>query len=159
MILGIGLAYALIYMVFVGVISYVPTVKSASGMPVIRFSSIGVALIPADGIWIFLFYWAVAFIAISSFLAGLNIALVFYGRKVSDGSCSTGDMSPRGIFGLFLAFFTPAICCGGGLLALAVGATAFSYLAASNNFLAPITIAALAAGTYLLSARISRLCR
>lgn len=162
MILGIGVAYTLIYMVFVGVISYVPTLKSANGMPVVSFYSIGVALIPTDGIWIFLFYWAIAFIATSSFLVGLNFALMLYGRKVSKGSCSIGKMGPRGIFGLLPAFLTPALCCGGGLLALAVGATAFSYLAAYNSkFLAPITIAALAAGTILLSTRISKswLCR
>jgi len=159
MILGIGVAYALLYMVFVGVISYVPTVKSASGMPVVSFYSVAVTIIPADGIWIAFFYWPIAFIAISSLLAGLNIALIFYGRKVSKGSCSTGNMAPRGIFGLCLAFFTPALCCGGGMLALAVGATAFSYLAASNNFLAPMSSAALAAGTYLVSTKISKACR
>lgn len=158
MILGIGLAYALIYMVFVGVISYIPTLKLATGMPVIRLYSILVTIIPADGIWIAFFYWPMVFVAISSFLAGLNIALIFYGRKVSK-ICSIRNTGTRGIFGLFLAFFTPGICCGGGMLALAVGATAFSYLAASSNFLAPVSSAALAAGTYLTSMKISSACR
>jgi hypothetical protein len=158
MILGIGVAYALIYMVFVGVISYVPIVKSASGMPVVNFYSYAATIIPADGIWIAFFYWPMAFITISSFLAGLNIALIIYGRKVSK-SCSIGKMCPRGIFGLLPAFLTPALCCGGGILAMIVGATAFSYLAAYNNFLAPISSAALAAGTYLTSMKISKACR
>ena len=157
MILGIGLAYALTYMVFVGVISYVPTLKTANGMPVVNFYAVGVASIPADGIWIFFFYWAIAFIAVSSFLVGLNIVLMFYARKVSKGSCSISSIGPRGIFGILPAFLTPAICCGGGLLALTIGATAFSYLAANNQqLLAPLTIAALAAGTYLMSSKIGK---
>jgi hypothetical protein len=153
-----GLAYTVIYMVTVGIISYVPGLSSASGIPVFRASYLGISAIPADNIYFFIFYGALAFLVASSFLVGINTALMFYSRKVAK-ACEIRKSRPesKGFFGLIPAFFTSFACCGGGLLALAIGPTAFSSLSIYSKFMAPLTVAVLAAGTYFMSRKIIKM--
>jgi hypothetical protein len=155
-LVGSGLAYAIVYMLVVGIISYVPGLHSASGgYPVIRATSIGLSIIPAEGVFMFIFYGALAFLTASSFLVGLNFSLMHYSRKAAR-ACITKTES-KGLLGLLPAFFTSFSCCGGGLLALAIGPTAFSSLSLYSQYTAPLTVAVLAAGAYFMSDRISRM--
>lgn len=154
---GSGLAYAIVYMLVVGIISYVPGMHSASGTyPVVRATAIGLSVVPAEGIFVFIFYGALAFLIASSFLVGLNFALMFYSRKVAR-ACRIKKTESKGLLGLLPAFFTSFSCCGGGFLALAIGPAAFSSLSIYSNYMAPMTVAVLAAGTYFMSNRTSKM--
>ena len=151
-----GIAYAFVYMVIVGIMSYVPGLSSASGIPVFRITSLGISAIPADNIFFFIFYGALAFLVVSSFLVGLNISLMLYSRNVVR-ACSIKKTEPKCLFGIVPAFFTSFSCCGGGFLAIAIGPTAFSSLSLYSQYMAPLTVAALGAGTYLMSSKISKM--
>jgi hypothetical protein len=84
------------------------------------------------------------------------VALIFYLRNL-DKFCGTRSLEDaKGLFGIFPAFFTSFACCGGGLMALVIGPTAFSMLAIYGNFMAPVIIAALAAATYFMLLKISK---
>ena len=156
-LLAFGLIYAFVYMVVVGIISYVPGLTSASGnYPMIRPTSIGISIIPANDIFFFIFYGALAFVVASSFLVGLNVALMFYSRKAGMACEIRKPAESKGFLGLLPAFFTSFACCGGGLLALVIGPTAFSSLSLYGQYMAPITLAVLAAGTYFTSSKISK---
>jgi hypothetical protein len=145
-------------MIAVGIISYVPGLTSASGIPVFRAYYIGISAIPADNIYFFIFYGALAFLVASSILVGINTALMFYSRKVAKACGIRKRPESKGLFGLIIpAFFTSFACCGGGLLALAIGPTAFSSLSIYSKFMAPLTVAVLAAGTYFMSKKISKM--
>jgi hypothetical protein len=152
-----GIAYAFVYMIVVGIISYVPGLTSASGIPLFRLSSIGISAILADNTYFFIFYGALAFLVASSFLVGINTALLFHSRKVAKACGIRKRPESKGFFGLIPAFFTSFACCGGGLLALAIGPTAFSYLSIYSKYMAPLTVAVLAAGTYFTSRKISKM--
>jgi hypothetical protein len=155
-IVASGLAYAIAYMIIVGVISYVPGLSSITGLPVLRTTSLGLSsIVPAPGVFFFIFYSALAFLIASSFLVGLNVSLLLYSRKMSKG-CGLKKTGAKGFLGIFPAFFTSFSCCGGGILALAIGPAAFSSLSLYSGYMAPLTIAALAGGTYLMSCKISR---
>lgn len=161
-IAGTGIAFALIYMFVVGVISYYPDWEAdwdAINFPVVRSSSLGITIIPYNHVFVFVFYSTLAFIVISSFLVGLNVSLMVYSRKMSR-SCGikAKNVGSRSFFGLLPAFFTSFACCGGGLLTALMGATAFGALSLYSQYMAPVTIAALATGTYLASSKISRSC-
>lgn len=151
-----GLAYAFGYMVLVGIISYVPGLTSASGVyPMVRFTTSGIAVIPSSDIGFFILYEALAFLVTSSFLVGLNVALLFYSRR---RTCEmAGHKHSRGLLGLLPAFFTNFACCGGGMIALVAGPAAFSYLSTYGPYLAPLTVTALAAGTYFTVKNIHRM--
>jgi energy-converting hydrogenase Eha subunit E len=151
-----ALIYAFAYMVIVGVISYVPGLNSSSGIPVFRITSLGISAIPVDNVFFFIFYGALVFLVASSFLVGLNISLMFYSRKVAK-ACKIKNTESKGLFGLLPAFFTSFSCCGGGFLALAIGSTAFSSLSLYSKYMAPLTVAVLAAGTYFMSKKISKI--
>lgn len=156
-LVGSGLAYAIIYMLVVGIISIVPGMHSASGSyPVIRATAIGLSIVSAESIFMFIFYGALAFLVASSFLVGLTFSLMFYSRKVAR-ACRIRKTESKGLFGLLPAFFTSFSCCGGGLLALAIGPAAFSSLSLYSQYMAPLTVAVLAAGTYFMSDRISKM--
>lgn len=157
MLTASAIVYAFVYMVVVGVISYVPDLSSSSGIPVFRITSLGISAIPADNIFFFIFYGALVFLVASSFLVGLNVALMFYSRRIARACNMKKPAEPKGLFGLLPAFFTSFSCCGGGLLALAIGPTAFSYLSIYSKFMAPLTVAGLTAGTYFMSKKISKL--
>ena len=152
-----GMAYAFIYMVAVGIISYVPGLSSASGIPVFRASYIGISAIPADNIYFFIFYGALAFLVASSFLVGINTALMLYSRRLAEACGIRKRAESKGLFGLVPAFFTSFSCCGGGLLAIAIGPTAFPSLSIYSKFMAPLTVAVLVAGTYFMSKKISKM--
>jgi hypothetical protein len=152
-----GLAYAIIYMITVGIISYVPGLSSTSGIPVFHSSVIGISAIPADNLYFFIFYGALAFLVVSSFLVGINTAMMFYLRKVAKACGIRKRPESKEFFGLIPAFFTSFACCGGGLLALAIGPAAFSTLSIYSNYIAALTMAVLAAGTYFMSERISKM--
>jgi hypothetical protein len=153
-----GIAYAFVYMMVVGIISYVPDLlSSASGMPVFRITSLGISAIPVDNVFFFIFYGAFVFLAASSFLVGLNISLMIYFRRVAR-ACSAKRTEPKGLLGVVPAFFTSFSCCGGGLLVLAIGPVAFSSLSLYSQYMAPLTVAALAAGTYFISNKLNRCC-
>lgn len=157
-LLSSGLGYTAVYMVLVGIISYVPGLTSATGnYPMIRLSPIGISIIPAQDIFFFIFFSALAFVVASSFLVGLNVALMFYSRKVGVSCGISKHAEPKGFLGLLPAFFTSFACCGGGLLALVIGPAAFSSLSLYSQYTAPITVAALATSTYFMSSKISKM--
>lgn len=155
--LASGLAYAIIYIITVGIISYVPGLSSASGIPVFRTSYLGISAIPTDNIFFFIFYGALAFLVASSFLVGINTALMFYSRRVAKVCGIQKKPESKGLFGIVPAFFTSFSCCGGGLLALAIGPAAFSSLSIYSKFMAPLTVVVLAAGTYFVSKKIAKM--
>lgn len=153
-----GLTYAFGYMILVGIISYVPGLTSASGVyPMIRFTTFGIAVIPSNDIGFFILYEALAFLAASSFLVGLNVALLFYSRSMRSACGIAGHKQAGGLVGLLPAFFTNFACCGGGIIALVAGPVAFSYLSTYGPYIAPLTVTALAAGTYLTLKKIHRM--
>lgn len=157
-LLASGLVYASVYMVAVGIISYVPGLTSATGnYPMIRPSSIGISIIPAQDIFFLIFYSALAFLVASSFLVGLNVALMFYSRRLGAVCGIRKPTESKGFLGLVPAFFTSFACCGGGLIALVIGPTAFSSLSLYSQYMAPVTVAVLASGTYLMSSKISKM--
>lgn len=149
--------YALSYTFILGIISYYPGLSSITNIyPIIRLTSYGISVIPFPNIFIFVFYQTITFIITSSFLVGLSIALIFYSRKLNK-FCRTRSLEgAKGLFGILPAFFTSFACCGGGLMALAIGPTAFSMLAIYSNFMAPLTVAALTGGIYFMSMKISK---
>ncbi len=160
--LGSGITYALVYMFAVGIISYYPGFGPLNvSTPVVRADSLGVIIMPGHYIFIFMFYYTIPFLVVSSFLVGLNIALMFYSRKVTKlCSCDSSriknmSITSRGIVGILPSFFTSFACCGGGLMALVIGPTAFSSLALYSSYMAPITIAVLATSTVITSRKIS----
>ncbi len=155
-----GFAYAVAYMFIVGIISFVPEMHSATGTyPVIRPSSIGLTVIPIEGVFLFIFYSQLAFLATSAFLVGLNISLMFYSRRITKACGIRKRTESKGLLALLPTFFTSFSCCGGGLLALAIGPTAFSSLSLYSQYMAPLTVGVLAAATYLMSSKISRMAR
>jgi len=149
-IVGFGVCYALGYMIVVGIISYLPGFASSVTIPIIKLHSIGITIIPFPSIFIFIFYNAIIFLILSSFLIGLNIAMTIYGRKVNK-DCKIRKEYSKGMLGVFPAFFTSFSCCSTGLLALVIGPAALNSLALYSQYMAPITIVALIAGTVLLS--------
>lgn len=156
-LLSSGLAYGVLYMVIVGVVSYVPGLHSTTGSyPSIRFTSLGISAIPSDNMFFFIFYGAVAFLVTSSFLVGLNVALMFYARRMTKTCMISKSSKSKGLFGLFPAFFTSFSCCGTGPLTLAIGPAAFSSLSLYSQYMAPLTVVVLAAGTYIMLSKISK---
>lgn len=160
-----GTIYAIAYMFAVGIISYYPGFGALKiSVPVVNANSLGIMIIPFSYVFVFIFYYALAFLIVSSFLVGLNMALVFYSRKVKAKSCDISsnkrrrftniNISSRVIAGIIPAFFTSFACCGGGFLALVIGSTAFSSLAIYSKYMASLTIAVLAAGAWLMSLKI-----
>ncbi|MGI0042703.1 MAG: hypothetical protein ACRD47_03240 [Nitrososphaeraceae archaeon] len=149
--------YSLSYMILLGTISYYPGLSSVTDTyPIIRATSYGISIIPYPNIFMFMFYQTITFIMTSSFLVGLSIALTFYSRKLNK-FCRTRSLEgAKGLFGILPAFFTSFACCGGGLMALVIGPTAFSMLAIYSNFMAPVTVAALVGGIYFMSMKISK---
>ncbi len=156
MILGFGLSYAIGYMIAVGIISYVPGFASSVTIPIIKFYSIGISIVPFPNIFIFIFYNAVIFLSLSSFLIGLNIAMAIHTRKANK-DCKLKKVYPKGILGVFPALFTSFSCCSTGLLAFVIGPTALNSLSLYSQYMAPITIATLA-GTVLLSRNLNNSC-
>jgi hypothetical protein len=160
--LGSAIIYALVYIFAVGIISYYPGFAPLKiTTPIVSANSLGIMIIPGNYIFIFMFYYTIAFLMVSSFLVGFNIALMFYSKNITK-SCKCGtitnmSIASRGMFGILPSFFTSFACCGGGLLALVIGPTAFSSLSLYSSYMAPITIAVLAAGSILMSRKISRL--
>lgn len=149
--------YALSYTFILGIISYYPGLSSITNIyPIIRATSYGISVIPFPNIFIFVFYQTITFIITSSFLVGLSIALIFYSRKLNKFCRIRSLEGTKGLFGILPAFFTSFACCGGGLMTLAIGPTAFSMLAIYSNFMAPMTIAALTGGIYFMSMKISK---
>jgi hypothetical protein len=159
-ILAVGLAYAIVYMLVLGIISYYPDWNPTKYPTVSFYGYTAITAVPANHVFVFIFYPALAFIVISSFFVGLNVALMLYSRKMSRVcGVKIKNVGSRGMFGLLPAFFTSFACCGGGLMTMVLGATAFGTLALYSQYMTPISIAALAGGTYLASSRISRSCR
>ena len=170
-VLGSALIYALVYMFAVGIISYYPGFGPLNvSSPVVRTDLDAVIIVLGHYIFIFMYYYTIVFLVISSFFVGINIALMFYSRKISKlcpcNSIGTNNNSnsisrsrnlgiaSRGILGIIPSFFASFACCGGGLMALVIGPTAFSSLALYSNYMAPITIAVLGIGTFLMSRKI-----
>lgn len=155
-----GLTYALGYMILVGIISYVPGLTSATGdYPMIRFTSFGISVIPFNDTSFFIVYEALAFLVASSFLVGLNIALMFYSRDIGAlcGIHQNKAGGAKGLLGLVPSFFASFSCCGGGLIAIAIGPAVFSYLSIYGRYMALLTVLALAAGTYIMAKRTYRM--
>jgi hypothetical protein len=146
MIFGFGILYAIWYMIAIGIISYIPGFATSITFPIITFYSIGISIVSFKNIFIFIFYSAIIFLSVPSFLVGLNIAMMIYTRKANK-SCKNS----KGILGLIPAFFTSFSCCSTGLLALVIGPITLNTLALYSQYIAPITIAALVAGTVFLS--------
>ncbi len=160
--LGSAIIYVVVYSFAVGIISYYPGFAPLKiTTPIVSANSLGIMIIPGNYIFIFMFYYTIAFLIVSSFLVGFNIALMLYSRNITK-SCKCGtitnmSITSGGMFGILPSFFTSFVCYGGGLLALVIGPTAFSSLALYSNYMAPITIAVLAAGSVLMYRKISRL--
>ncbi|MGH9984081.1 MAG: hypothetical protein ACRD8W_09005, partial [Nitrososphaeraceae archaeon] len=135
-ILTSAVIYALSYMLILGIISYYPGLSSiTSTYPVMRVTSYGISIVPVPDIYIFVFYQTIAFIMVSSFFVGLNVALISYSRKLGK-ICGLRSINTKSIFGVIPAFFTSFACCGGGLLALVIGSSAFSSLALYSKYMA-----------------------
>ena len=68
--------YVLIYTYAVGIISYYPDLAPLKvNAPIISTNShLGIMIIPGSYIFIFVFYSAIAFLTVSSFLVGLTIS-------------------------------------------------------------------------------------
>ncbi|MGH9977701.1 MAG: hypothetical protein ACRD8Z_17985 [Nitrososphaeraceae archaeon] len=149
--------YSLAYTITLGIISYYPGLGSLAGTyPMIRTTSYGISIIPIPDIYIFVFYQTIGFIVTSSFLVGLNVALIFYSRKLGNYCGVKKSLNIKGIFGVIPAFFTSFACCGGGLMTFILGPTAFSMLAIHSNYMALVTVAALAGGAFLMSMKVSK---
>ncbi|GBC71172.1 hypothetical protein HRbin02_00951 [Candidatus Calditenuaceae archaeon HR02] len=157
-LLASGLAYASFYMVAVGVIRYGPGLTSfTDNYPMIRLYSIGILVIPAPDVFFFIFYDALAFVIVSSFFVGLNVALTFYSRRLAAVCRVRKPTGLEGFLGLLPAFFTSFACCGGGLMVSVIGAIAFSSLSLYSRYMAPLTVAVLALGTFSISDKISKM--
>src|SRR5712692_9810445 len=134
--------YVLIYTYAVGIISYYPGLALLKvNAPIISTNSLGIMSIPGSYIFIFVLYSAIAFLTPSSFLVGLNIALMAYSRNLSKtcGHCQITNIRSNGILAILPAFFTSFSWCGGGLLAFVEGPAAFSSLALYSSYVAPLT--------------------
>jgi hypothetical protein len=158
--LGSAVTYAVVYMLAVGIISYYPGFAPLKvSTPTVGANSLGIMIIPGNYIFIFAFYSAIAFLIVSSSLVGLSVALMAYSRDLSKTCkyCKVSTIKSSGILAVVPAFLTSFSCCGGGLLAFFIGPVAFSSLALYSNYMAPLTIAALAAGTLSMLTRINQL--
>jgi hypothetical protein len=179
LILLISIIYALVYIHIVGIILYLPSpLEFVNSTPFIRVTSYGIVFMPTKTIYMFAFWHAIAFIIVTSLLVSINIALIlryrwliksccrvdhhyYYNnnKKKSRNSNQKEDNSIKGIpsviASMIPAFFTSFSCCGGGLLALAIGPIAFSYLTIYGMYIALLTIAMLLTSTYMLSRSIS----
>jgi len=158
--LGSVMTYAIVYVFVVGIISYYPgfaPLKVTS--PIVAANSLGIMIIPGNYIFIFAFYSAIVFLTVSSLLVGLIVALIAYSRDLSNryGHCKVSTIKSNGILATIPAFFTSFSCCGGGLLPFVIGPVAFSSLAIYGNYMALLTIAALAAGTLSMLTRTNQL--
>ena len=158
--LGSAIIYAVVFAL--GIISYYPGFAPLKiTTPIVSANSLGIMIFPGNYIFIFIFYYTIVFLIISSFLVGFNIALMFYSRNITKlckcGTITNMNIASRGMFGILPSFFTSFACCGGGLLAFVIGPTAFSSLALYSNYLAHLTIAVLAANGVLISTKISRI--
>ncbi|MEM2923671.1 MAG: hypothetical protein QW560_04580 [Candidatus Nitrosocaldus sp.] len=154
MTIVIAIAYAIAYMFIVGIISYYPTVDLAKyfpSIPFIRFLSIGIMAVLSNNLYFFAFYHAIAFMMITGFLVGLNVALLIHARRVR---CCNINTTNRTFLSLIPAFFTSFACCSGGILVYAIGPLAFGYLAVYGIHFALITIVLLMASNYLTAKRI-----
>jgi len=174
LILLISIIYALVYIHIVGVILYLSSpLEFVNSTPFILVTSYGIVFMPTKTIYIFAFWHTIAFIVVTSLLVGINIALILryrwliksccrvdhYYNKKSRNSNQKEDNSIKGILSVIAsmipAFFTSFSCCGGGLLALAIGPIAFSYLTIYGMYIALLTIAMLLTSTYMLSRSIN----
>ncbi len=172
LILLIASIYALVYIHIVGIILYLPTpLEFVNDVPFIRLLSYGIVFIPTKTIYIFAFWHAIAFIIITSLLVGINIALLLryrwlirsccrvdYDKKSRSNNQKEGNEirgMPSVISSMIPALFTSFSCCGGGLLALAIGPIAFSYLTIYGTYIALLSIAILLSLTYTLSRSIN----
>lgn len=172
LILLIGIIYALVYIHIVGIILYLPKpLEFFNDVPFVRVTSYGIAFMPTKTIYIFAFWHAIAFIIATSLLVAMNIALLLHYRWLIKSCCRVDFKSkksekvsvdnvrgiPSIISSMIPAFFTSFSCCGGGLLALAIGPAAFSYLTIYGTYIALLTIAMLLTSTYMISRSISRM--
>ncbi len=172
LVLLISIIYALAYMHIVGIILYLPRpLEFVNDVPLIRLTSYGIVFMPTKTIYMFAFWHTIAFIIVASLLAGINIALLHRYRRLINSCCrvdynnkNTSSTKEKGIKGMptvissmIPAFFTSFSCCSGGLLALAIGPIAFSYLIIYGTYIALLTIAMLLTSTYMLSRSISKM--
>jgi len=174
LILLISIIYALVYIHIVGVILYLSSpLEFVNSTPFILVTSYGIVFMPTKTIYIFAFWHTIAFIIVTSLLVSINIALILryrwliksccgvdhYYNKKSRNSNQKEDNNikciPSVIASMIPAFFTSFSCCGGGLLTLAIGPIAFSYLTIYGMYIALLTIAMLLTSTYMLSRSIS----
>jgi hypothetical protein len=160
--LGSAIVYAVIYMFAVGIISYYPGFAPLKvSTPSVGANSLGIMIIPGNYIFIFAFYSAIVFLTVSSLLVGLSVALMVYSRDLSKtcGHCKIDTIKSGAILAILPSFLTSFSCCGGGggVLAFVIGPVAFSSLALYSNYMAPLTIAALAAGILIMLTRIDQL--
>jgi len=152
--------YSAVYMFAVGIISYYPGFTPLKvSTPIVGANSLGVMVIPGSYIFIFAFYSAIIFLTVSSLLIGLSVALMVYSRDLSKtcGHCEINTIKSGAILTILPSFLTSFSCCGGGLIAFVIGPVAFSSLALYSNYMAPLTIAALAAGILIILTRIDQL--
>jgi len=155
-----ALIYSVVYMFAVGIISYYPGFAPLKvSTPIVGANSLGVMVIPGSYIFIFAFYSAIAFLIVSSLLIGLSVALMVYSRDLGKtcGHCKINTIKSGAILAIIPSFLTSFSCCGGGLVAFVIGPVAFSSLALYSNYMAPLTIAALAAGMLIMLTWIDQL--
>lgn len=144
--------YGILYMVSVGVISYIPDLKFEE-YPLIGFTKYGIYAIITPNVYFFILYQALAFLILSSFLVGLNLTLIFHARR---NKMCPFKLKLKGVSGSLPALFTSFSCCSNGLLAIAIGNATFSYLSLYSQYMAYISIAMLAIVTYLISRYIAK---
>lgn len=149
LIIAVAVAYIFAYMLVVGIISYYPTFDLSSvfsTIPYVRLTSIGIIAALSNHLYFFAFYHAIAFMMITAFLLGLNIALLLYARGLR---CCTLPAINRTFAPFIPAFFTSFACCGGGILVYAIGPVAFGYLGVYSIYFAIITVTLLVRSNHL----------
>jgi|GEM_PF-6387347 len=171
LVLLISIIYALAYIHIVGIILYLPSpLEFVNNVPLIHVTSYGIVFVPTKTIYIFAFWYTIAFIIVTSLLVGINIALLLRYRWLINSCCrvdynnkNNSNTKENGIKGtptvissMIPAFFTSFSCCSGGLLALAIGPVAFSYLTIYGTYIVLLTITMLLTSTYMLSRSISK---
>lgn len=160
-----GASYALAYMFWTGMITYLWRKETLEAVGQLNppyfwvFTDGPLGQYPAL-LWIPTRNWIISinlsaalFTTITSTLISLTATLIIYGYRCANSNCLR-HASP-GFLGSVIGFFGIFACCGGGLVITALGYAAFAFLAEWSTAITWASIGLLFLGVVLVSERLT----
>ncbi len=159
--MAVAIAYALFYVVFTGILTYVDfdlsTLVPIPYLQVYLNGPIGtvpwVVWLPTNNLAFSMNLSAALFTIVMSLLVGVNVALLLYSVRIP--RCNCAPHASLGVFGMAQGLLATFACCGGGMLMVLTGAS-FPLLVKYAGAFVISTLLILGYATVALASRIRR---